>query len=98
VGHRLGAEYEHAIALRGDGKSPPDLAVYLDCRVGADLQALPAANAELILDLDQSRLLRRHRDGIGGADTNTSQACNAKLGIDDKIQGRSVRGRVSTAI
>jgi hypothetical protein len=52
MGDRLRAEDEHAIALRRDGKSPSNFAVYLDCPVRADLQTLPAANAGLILDLE----------------------------------------------
>ena len=35
VGHRFRAQDQDAVSLGGDGKSPPDLAVYLDRRVGA---------------------------------------------------------------
>jgi hypothetical protein len=87
VGDGLGAEDEHPIALGGDGKSQPYLAVYLDRVMGTDLVALPAADAGLILDLDQVGFFGRHRDGVGGTDTNTGQACNTKLGVNDKIQG-----------
>ena len=98
VRHRLRAQDEHPVALGGDGKSPPNLAVYLDRTVGTGLETLPAPDTGLILDLEQQRLIHRHRNGIGGADAYTGQACNAKLGVDDKIQGRSVRGRGSFAI
>jgi hypothetical protein len=40
VGDRLGTEDENPVAGRGDGKSPPDFAFYLDGVMGADGQAL----------------------------------------------------------
>ena len=72
--------------LDGDGKSPPDLAVYLDRAVGAGRQALAAADAGLVHDLQQQRLVPRHRDRIGGADADARQARDTELGIDDEIQ------------
>ena len=98
MGDRLGAEDEDSISLGGDGKSPSNFAVYLDRTVRSGLQALPAANTRLILDLEQQRLIRRHRNGIGGANTDTGQARNTELGVDDKIQGWSVRGSGLVAI
>ena len=99
VGHRLRAQDEHAVALRGDGKSPPDLAVYLDRAVGAGRQALAAADAGLVHDLQQQRLVPRHRDGIGGADADAGQARDTELGVDDEIQGPGpVRGGETSAI
>jgi hypothetical protein len=98
VRHRLRAEDEHTIALSGDGKSPSNFAVYLDCPMRTSLEALPAANARLILDLEQQRLIRRHRNGIGGADADARQAGDTELGVNDKIQGWSVRGGELVAI
>ena len=92
MGYRFGAEDEHAVALRGDGKSPADLAVYLDRRVRAGRKALAAADTGLILDLEQQRLIRCHSNGIGGADTHTGQACHTKLGVYDEIQGSGPSG------
>ena len=87
MGDRFGAEDQDAVSLRGDGKSPPDLAVYLDSVMGTDRKALAAADARLIVDDRQKRLVHRHRDGIGGADANASQARDAELGVNDEIQG-----------
>ena len=70
----------------GDGKSPPDFAVYLDRAVGARGQALPAADAGLVHDLQQQRLVARHRDRIGRADADARQAGDAELGVDDEVQ------------
>jgi hypothetical protein len=74
VGHRLRTQDEYPVALRRDGKSPPNLAVYLDCTVGTGLETLAAADTGLILYLEQERLIPRHRNSIGGAYTYTSQA------------------------
>jgi hypothetical protein len=86
VGDRLGAENEDAVAAGRDGKSPSDFAVYLDCVVGTCGEALPAADAAFVFDFDQHRLIHRHRDGVGGADADTSQARDTELGINDEIQ------------
>ena len=77
VRHRLRAQDQHAVALGGDGKSPPNLAVYLDGPVGTGRQTLAAADARIVVDLKQQRLFRRHRDGVGRTDANASQACDA---------------------
>ena len=54
MGDRFGAQDEHAVALGGDGKGPPDLAVYLDRPVGTGRQALAAADTGLVDDLRAS--------------------------------------------
>ena len=77
---------EHPLALGGDGKGQPDLAIYLDRAVGTGRHALPAADTGLIHDLEQQRLVPRHRNRIGRADPDACQACDTELGVDDEIQ------------
>jgi hypothetical protein len=98
VGDRLGAQDQDPVALGGDGKSPPDLAVYLDSCVGASREALPAADACLIVDSEQQRIVHRHRDGVGGTDANTSQAPDAELGVNYEVQRSVPSGEGKVAI
>ena len=98
VGDRLGAEDQNPVSCRGDGKSPPDLAVYLDSAVGTDSQALTGADARLIVDDRQQRLIHRHRDGVGGAYADAGQARDAELGVNDEIQGLVRQGEGEFAI
>ena len=74
VRHRLGAQDQGAAALRGDGKSPPDLAVYLDRAVGTGRQAPPAPDARLVHHLQQQWLVPRHRDRVGRAHAYAREA------------------------
>ena len=74
IRHRFGAQDEHPVALRGDGKSPPDLAVYLDRPVGAGRKATATPDTGLVHHLQQQRLVARHRDRIGGAHSHTREA------------------------
>ncbi len=85
--HRLGAEDEHSLAFGRDGKSPADLAVYVDRAVRAGRQALPAADAGLVDDLQQQRLITGHGDGIRRANPDARQAGDTAFGVDDEIQG-----------
>ena len=87
VGHRLGAEDEHPLAPGRDGKSPADLAVYVDRAVRAGREALPAADAGLVHHLQQQRLIPSHGNGIRRADPDARQTGDTALGIDDEIQG-----------
>ena len=86
VGDRLRAQDQDAVALRGDGKSPPDLAVYLDRAVRTGRQTLPAPDARLVDHLQQQRLVARHRDRVGGADPYAREARDTELRVDDEVQ------------
>jgi len=98
VGDGLGAEDEDAVSRGPDGKSPPDFAVYLDSTVGADSQALAGADARLIVDDRQQRLIHRNRDGIRRADADAGQARDAELGVNDEIQRPDPSGEGRFAI
>jgi hypothetical protein len=98
VGDRLGTQDQDPVALGSDGKSPSDFAVYLDRQVGAGGETLPAADAGLIDNLEQERLVHRHRDGVGRADANTSQAPDAELGINNEVQRSVPSGEGKVAI
>ena len=71
---------------RGNGKSPPDLAVYLDRTVRAGRQAAPAPDARLVDHLQQQRLVARHRDRIGRAHADAREARDTRLRVDDEVQ------------
>ena len=86
VGRRLRTQDEKAIALGGDGESLADFAIYPDRAMGARRQTLPAANAGLVHDLQQQRIVARHRYRIGRADPHTREAGNALLCVYDEVQ------------
>ena len=67
MGRRLRTQDEKAITLGGDGEGPADLAVYPDRAMGARRQALPAADAGFVHDLQQKRIVARHRYGVTAA-------------------------------
>jgi hypothetical protein len=86
VGDGFRTEDQRAGAAGGDGKSPPDFAVYLDGVVGANGQALTRADTGLVVYLGQHLLVYRHSNGVGRADADTGQARDAELGVNDEIQ------------
>ena len=86
VGHRLRTQDQHAVAVGGDGESPPDFAVYLDRLMRTRRQALPAPDAGVVHHLQQQRLVPRDGDGIRRAHADTGQTRDTEFGVDDEIQ------------
>ena len=83
---RLRTQDENAIALGGDGEGPAYLPVHPHRAMGTRGQALAAADAGLVHDLEQKRLVARHRHRIGRADPHARQAGNALLCVYDEVQ------------
>ncbi len=91
--HRFGAQNEDAFPLGRDRQGASNLAIYLDRPVGTGGDALTATDAGVIDHLKEQRLVPRHRDRIGGADSYARQAGDTKFGVDDEIQADpAVRG------
>ena len=92
MGDRLRAQDQDPVALRGNGESLADFAIYLDRAVGARRQTLAAADAGLVHHLQQQRLVARDGNGVGGAHAHACQAGDTELGVDREIQGYPGQG------
>jgi hypothetical protein len=86
MGDRLRAQDQDPVALGGDCKSPPDLAVYLDRAVRTGRETLPAPDTRFVNDLQQERLVAGHSDGVGGAHAHTREARDTRFRVYDEVQ------------
>ena len=92
MGDGLRAQDQDPVTLRGNGESLANLAIYLDRTMRTGRETLAAPDAGLVYDLQQERLVARHRNSIGGAHAHACQAGDTELGVDREIQGYPGQG------